>query len=158
MRPIYLPLGAILVVAAMAACEKRDPVADEANAIPPAPVTNDSAGPLTGGPPAANVSETGDGPIPAALRGRWGLTPADCLSTRGDAKGLLEIGPDFLKFYESRAVPGSSIETEANGISGNWNFTGEGQQWSKYVSLQLQGKVLNRTERNPIASYNYARC
>lgn len=158
MRPIYLPLGAMIVVAAMAACEKRDPVADEANAIPAAPVTNDGAGPLTGGPPGAGASEPGAGPIPAALHGRWGMTPADCISTRGDAKGLLEIGPDFLKFYESRAVPGTSIETEANGISGNWNFTGEGQQWSRYVSLQLQGKVLTRTERNPVASYNYARC
>ena len=93
MKPFYLPLSALLVVGAMAACEKRDPVADEANAIPAAPATNDSAGPLTGGPPAANVSDTGDGPIPAALRGRWGMTPADCTSTRGDAKGLLEIGP-----------------------------------------------------------------
>ena len=67
-------------------------------------------------------------------------------------------GPDYLKFYELRAVPGTSIETEENGISGNWNFTGEGQEWSKYVSLQIQGKVLNRTDRNPIASYDYARC
>jgi hypothetical protein len=158
MRPIYLPLGAVLVVAAMAACEKRDPVADEANAIPAAPVTSDAAGPLTGGPPVANASNGSAGPIPAALRGRWGMTPGDCISTRGDAKGLLEIGPDYLKFYESRAVPGTSIETEANAISGNWNFAGEGQQWSRYVSLQLQGKVLNRTERNPVASYNYARC
>ena len=149
MKPIYLPLGAMLVVSAMAACEKRDPVADEANVIAPAPAANESA------PPAADAVP---GPIPAALRGRWGMTPADCTSTRGDAKGLLEIGPDFLKFYESRAVPGTSIETEENAISGNWNFTGEGQQWSRYVSLQLQGKVLNRTERNPVASYNYARC
>ena len=148
MRPFYLPLGAVLVVAAMAACEKRDPVADEANAIAPTPVANVSAAPV----------DTAPGPIPASIRGRWGLTPADCTSTRGDAKGLLEIGPDSLKFYESRALPGTSIETEENAISGNWNFTGEGQEWSKYVSLQLQGKVLNRTERNPVASYNYARC
>ena len=158
MKPIYLPLSALLVVGAMAACEKRDPVADEANAIPAAQATNDSAGTLTGLSPAANVTDAGDGPIPASLRGRWGMTPADCTSTRGDAKGLLEIGPDSLKFYESRAVPGTSIETEADAISGNWNFTGEGQQWSKYVSLQLQGKVLNRTDRNPVASYDYARC
>ncbi len=156
MKPIHLPLSALLVVGAMAACEKRDPVADEANAIPPAPVTTDSAGPLAGGPPgpAATVA----GPIPAAIRGRWGLTPADCISNRGDAKGLLEIGPDSLKFYESRAVPGTSIETGDQGISGNFNFTGEGQQWTKYVSLKLQGEVLTRTERNPVASYNYARC
>lgn len=158
MKPIYLPVSALLVVAAMAACEKRDPVADEANAIPAAPSTGDGGGPIAGGPPAGNVSDTGNGPVPAALRGRWGLTPADCISTRGDAKGLLEIGPDYLKFYESRAVPGTSIETENNSISGNWHFTGEGQQWSRYVSLQLQDKLLKRTERNPVASYNYARC
>ena len=156
MKPIYLPLGAMLVVGAMAACEKRDPVADDADAIPATPVTNDTAGPVAGGPPgpAATVA----GPIPAAIRGRWGLTPADCISTRGDAKGLLEIGPDSLRFYESRAVPGTSIETGDQGISGNFNFTGEGQQWTKYISLKLQGEVLTRTERNPVASYNYARC
>ena len=157
MRPIYLPLGAMLVVGAMAACEKRDPVADEANAIPAAPVASDDAGPAAGGPPAPGSSHA-SGPIPAALQGKWGLTPADCISTRGDAKGLLEIGPDSLKFYESRAVPGTSIEAGDQGISGNFNFTGEGQEWSKYVSLKLQGKVLTRTERNPVASYNYARC
>ena len=155
MKPIYLPLGAMLVVGAMAACEKRDPVADEANAIPAAP-TNDSSGAVAGGPPGPAASVAG--PIPAAIRGRWGLTPADCISTRGDAKGLLEIGPDSLRFYESRAVPGTSIETGDQGISGNFNFTGEGQQWTKYISLKLQGEVLTRTERNPVASYNYARC
>ena len=96
--------------------------------------------------------------IPEAMRGRWGLVAADCTSTRGDAKGLLEIGPDSLKLYESRAVPGTSIETDHQGISGNFNFTGEGQTWSKYVSLKLQGEVLTRTDRNPVASYNYARC
>lgn len=156
MKPYYLPLGAVLVVAAMAACEKRDPVADEANAIPAAPAA-DSAGTIAGGPPAPAATNAA-GPIPTALHGRWGLTPADCVPNRSDAKGLLEIGPDSLKFYESRAMPGTSIETEANAISGNWNFTGEGQEWTKYVSFKLQGKVLTRTERNPVASYDYARC
>ena len=150
MKHLSMPIFASLMVLSIAACEKRDPVAEDANAVPAAPVTNASTGTLR--------PDAGPGPIPAALRGRWGLTPGDCTSTRGDAKGLLEIGPDYLKFYESRAVPGTSIETEANAISGNWNFTGEGQQWSRYVSLELQGKVLNRTERNPVASYDYARC
>jgi hypothetical protein len=156
MKPIYLPLSALLVVSVMAACEKRDPVADEANAIPAAPQT-DSAGTIAGGAPAP-AGNGAAGPIPAAIQGRWGMSPADCTSTRGDAKGLLEIGPDSLKFYESHAVPGTSIESGDQGISGNFNFTGEGQEWSKYVSLKLQGKVLTRTERNPVASYNYARC
>lgn len=155
MKRLYVLLLAILITGAIAACEKRDPVADEAESIP-APTTNDSAGTIAGGPP--GPAATVPGQIPAAIRGRWGLTPADCTSRRGDAKGLLEIGPDFLKFYESRAVPGTSIETGDQGISGNFNFTGEGQQWSRYVSLKLQGDVLTRTERNPVASYNYARC
>ena len=158
MRRSALTLLALTMSGTIAACEKRDPVADEADAISAAPVDNGGAGPLTGGPPAPNVADNSPGPMPAAIRGRWGLTPADCISSRGDAKGLLEIGPDSLKFYESRAVPGTSVETNDQGISGNFNFTGEGQQWSKYVSLRLEGEVLRRTERNPVASYNYARC
>ena len=158
MKPIFLPFLAILLAGSVTACEQRDPVADDANVMPAAPAANDAAGPLAGGPPSANVVDSAPGPIPAAIRGRWGMTPADCTSTRGDAKGLLEIGPDSLKFYESRAVPGTSIETNDQGISGNFNFTGEGQEWSKYVSLKLEGEVLRRTERNPVASYTYARC
>lgn len=160
MKPVYLPLSALFVVGAMAACEKRDPVADEANIAAPAPAADAVTDPVAGGPPAPTTNETvaPTGVIPAAIQGRWGLTPADCTSTRGDNKGLLVIGPDNLKFYESRAVPGTSIESGDQGISGNFNFTGEGQEWTKYVSLKLQGKVLRRTERNPVASYDYARC
>ena len=158
MKRISLPLLAILTAGATVACEKRDPVAEEANAIPAGPEANSGAGPLAGGPPGASAVDRSPGPMPVAIRGRWGLTPADCISTRGDAKGLLEIGPDSLRFYESRAVPATSMETEEDGISGNFDFTGEGQEWRKYISLKLQGKVLTRTERNPVASYNYARC
>ena len=64
--------------------------------------------------PAPAESETGAGTptaaatpvelpteIPAAFQGRFGLTPDDCTSTAGDAKGLLEITGTELKFYES---------------------------------------------------------
>ncbi len=159
MTHIRLTVFALASFAFLAACEKRDPVADEANALGPVEVTNVSSDAVAGGPPAAAANTVAAaGPIPAAIQGRWGLTPGDCTSTRGDNKGLLTIAPDSLKFYESRAVPGTSIEAGDQGISGNFNFTGEGQEWSKYVSLKLQGKVLTRTERNPAASYNYARC
>ncbi len=158
MKRLHFPLLAILLAGAITACEKRDPVADELNAAAPTAASDAGTGPVAGGPPGPAADASAAGPIPAALRGRWGMTPADCVSTRGDAKGLLEIGPDSLKFYESRAVPGTSIETDHQGISGNFNFTGEGQTWSKYVSLKLQGEVLTRTDRNPVASYNYARC
>ena len=91
----------------LAACEKRDPVADEANAIPAAPVDSDSAGTVAGGRRRRRDQRVAaGGPIPATIQGRWGLTPADCISNRGDAKGLLIIAADSLKFYELRARPG----------------------------------------------------
>lgn len=158
MKRIRFPVFASLMIAVLAACEKRDPVADEANAISPAPVTNDSAGAVAGAPPPVSPAADPTGPIPVPLQGRWGLTPADCEPGRSDAKGLLVISANELRFYESRGVPGTSIESSAQGISGNFDFTGEGQNWSKYVSLKLTGDGLVRTERNPAASYTYARC
>ena len=96
--------------------------------------------------------------IPAALHGRWGLTPGDCTSTRGDAKGLLTIGADELRFYESRAVPAAKLETSADTISGDFAFTGEGQSWARYQALELQKDRLVRTERDPTDSFSYVRC
>ena len=158
MKRIRLPIFASLMVLSIAACEQRSPVEEEANTIAPAPVTNDTAGPAAGAPPIVSNEADPSGVIPAALQGRWGMTPADCEPGRSDAKGLLTISATDLKFYESRGVPGTSIEAGSDGISGNFDFTGEGQTWSKYVSLKLQNGELIRTERNPAASYNYARC
>ena len=157
MRRARFPFLALMAIAAIGACKKSDPVADEANAIPPAAATND-AGAAAGGPPPISPNADSAGIIPAQLQGRWGLTPADCTSNRGDAKGLLIVTGDAMQFYESRAVPGISIETTANSISGQFNFTGEGQAWTKYESFKLQSDGLMRTERNPAASYTYAKC
>ena len=158
MRHFRPPVLAAFLILSIAACTKQDPVDDDVNAVAAAPVTNDSAGAVAGGPPPIDNAAIAAGAIPVAIQGRWGLTPADCTSTRGDAKGLLVIGAGDLKFYESRATPGSSIETDPDSISGNWNFTGEGQNWTRYVSLKLEGNSLVRTERNPVASYTYAKC
>ena len=92
------------------------------------------------------------------MQGRWGLTPADCTSTRGDAKGLLVIDSGKLQFYESRAVPSPGIEMLTTSVSGDFLFTGEGQEWTKYEALDLQGDKLIRTERNPGATFTYVRC
>ena len=97
--------------------------------------------------------------IPTTIQGRWGLVPGDCTSTRGDAKGLLVISADNLTFYESRAVPKGNVETSADSFSGDFAFTGEGQSWTRYQSLELQkGGKLVRTESGPMASYTYAQC
>jgi hypothetical protein len=144
------------------ACGGRDPVAEEANNTAGLPAINDAVPDPTGSPPekarpAAEAAAVASG-IPAALHGRWGLTPMDCTSTRGDAKGLLIIGPTDLKFYESRAVPGPDTQTGKDSITGNFTFTGEGQTWTKFEALELKGQELVRTESNPVASFTYARC
>jgi hypothetical protein len=153
-----------VAVAGLAACGRPNPVAENAGnaAVLPEPVDNAAASP-TGGPPAnkqsAPNSMAGVGSaIPGALQGRWGLTPGDCTSTRGDAKGLLVVEPGRLVFYESRAIPSPGIQTSPTSASGNFAFTGEGQEWTKYETLQLQGATLVRTERDPNASFSYVRC
>ena len=153
----------LFAIAALAACNRPDPVADNVNNVEALPTVNEPAPNPTGAPP-ANAAES-EGPIPAAagtmpgaLHGRWGLTPADCTSTRGDAKGLLIVEPDKLRFYESRAVPSPGIQVAPDSVSGNFAFTGEGQEWVKYESLERQGDKLMRTERDPIATFTYVRC
>jgi hypothetical protein len=77
---------------------------------------------------------------------------------RSDAKGLLVISPNELRFYESRAVPAPGVQADADSMSGNFAFTGEGQSWTKYESFKLDKQVLVRTETRPTASFSYAKC
>jgi len=175
-----LPFFSSALILAVAACGRQGPVADQANntgnliavvdqANATATAARTEAGkapPPPAAPPAAAASPTGapppgprpSGPIPAALQGRWGLTPADCTSTHGDAKGLLVITDGELRFYESRAVPAAGAQIDAGLISGNFDFAGEGRTWTRYEALKRAGDKLTRTETNPAASYTYAKC
>lgn len=152
----------------LAACGGNDPVDENAaeSASLPAPPSLDTSDP-SGAPPPPNAStqpEPGNARsnsaaiIPAALRGRWGLVPGDCVSTRGDAKGLLIIGERELRFYESSAVPQGNVESGDSEFSADFAYTGEGMTWTKYQALRLQDGKLIRTESSPMASYTYARC
>jgi hypothetical protein len=157
--PVIGCLGMLTVVA----CGGRDPVANEANNTAGLPAINDAVPDASGDPPEKQAAPPAQSSapaavIPAALHGRWGLSPGDCTSTRGDAKGLLIVGPDEIKFYESSAVPGSNTQAAADSISGEFRFTGEGQTWTKFEALALQQQELVRTESNPMASFTYARC
>ena len=162
---IRVPFASMLLVAALAACGGREAVDDEANGAGlPEPTTATPTDPA-GSPrtidettDAAPTEGSGTAAIPAALHGRWGLAPGDCTSTRGDAKGLLTISAEELRFYESRAVPAAGIEAHADRISGDFNFTGEGQRWTKFQALKVSGNKLTRTENNPAASFAYAKC
>ena len=169
MKFFRIPLP-IIAAAALAACGAPDPIADPAentDALPPPPTVN-ATDPSGAAPPAntAAAPAPDDGgadpqpaaPIPAAFHGRWGLTPADCTSTRGDAKGLLEVEDGALRFYESRAVPVANVQSGGDSFSADFAFRGEGMKWRKFQTLQIQDGNLVRTESTPMASYTYARC
>lgn len=153
---------ALFVIIALGSCGQSDPVGDEQHtAALPDPVNQGSASPTGAPPPAGAASGTptrgSAATIPAALIGRWGLSPDDC-TAGGETQGLLIVSPGELQVYESRAVPAADVQTSANSISGEFAFTGEGQQWTKHQSLELQKSKLIRTERNPLGTFTYVRC
>ena len=156
-------LSAFALALAVAACAKQNPVDPKAAAVAAAlPDVNATAPSATGEPHVATTPTRelaqATAPIPAALHGRWALTPADCTSTRGDAKGLLVIGASELRFYESRAVPSTDVDSDSSSIVGNFAFNGEGRSWTKYEALKVNKQSLVRTEMNPSASFTYAKC
>lgn len=152
---------------ALAACGQDSPVSNQPSNIVGEIEANrevEAMGPdgalTSAAPTAADSDTTATTPraIPVALHGRWGLSPADCTSSRGDAKGLLMVGADAIRFYESVARPTRDLETTADSASGLFAFTGEGQQWTRHQALQVRGEKLTRTEQEPMRSYTYARC
>lgn len=168
----HISFPCLLAALALSACGGGGPVADDVNqsgnvvrAVNSAAATARAATSASHSaaerdsprPPDPTVA-AGRGGIPPALQGRWGMTPEDCTSTRGDAKGLLTITGTELRFYESRAIPDAKVQTGGRSISGDFNFTGEGQTWTRYQTLQIQDGKLVRTESDPMASYTYARC
>src|SRR3954447_10370863 len=159
-----VPVVSLAIVLSVAACGGNRPVdkAAETGRTDALPDINATAPSAAGEPhvdtqpakplPAPSVA------IPAALQGRWGLTPADCAPGRSDAKGLLTISGSDLRFYKSRAVPGGDVTTDANSAAGNFHFAGEGQSWTKYEALKVGKGRLTRTETKPSASFTYAKC
>ena len=155
-------LLSLLAIVALAACGGSEPVSEGAENASELPELNASTSSPTGaapqaGAPAGNIVGAQGSIIPAALHGRWGLTPGDCMAAHGD-EGLLTISASELRFYESVAVPAANVQTSTNSVGGDFAFTGEGQQWTKHLSLELRDGKLVRTERDPLASFRYVRC
>ncbi|MES1928351.1 hypothetical protein SADO_03810 [Salinisphaera dokdonensis CL-ES53] len=101
--------------------------------------------------------------IPETIQGRWGLVPADCEPGRGDAKGLLVIGPTQLRFYESTGTLGRIAERDASRIRAEFAFRGEGMTWRRDEVLDAQedGQTLIRREYGEGAApgpFEYRRC
>jgi hypothetical protein len=159
MRVPYISFALVLV---LAACGNSGPVDKQATKGSALPEVNAPAPSATGEPRGATrPGQATPAPavkVPAALQGRWGLSPGDCTAPLRNAKGLLVINSDELRFYESRGVPAADVEADASSIAGTFAFTGEGQSWTRYEALKLKRNVLTRTETKPMASFSYARC
>lgn len=101
--------------------------------------------------------------IPSPIRGRWGLVRADCVTTHGDAKGLLEITAEDLVFYESRGKLIGLREREPTRIVGDFAFSGEGMNWQRRILLEVQdgGQTLIRRDYggdDVAGQFHYTRC
>ena len=177
---VTLPLIALGAVLALSACSKK---ADEPEgaASSSAPVeTAESAPasvPVETEPTAEAMATPDPSPtatattaeavtattIPASIRGRWGMVPKDCTSKLGDAKGLLIVSAEQLKFYEAVAKLGKVKEADDSRVRATFKYSGEGQAWTQDVVLDAQdgGKTLIRRDYGPDAlpgPQKYTRC
>jgi hypothetical protein len=98
--------------------------------------------------------------IPAAFQGRWGMVPDDCTSTRGDAKGLILIDDDSIKFFESNATLTKVTLNAPENFTGTFAFTGEGMNWTNSQNLKLTGSsnTLVRKQSDIAQPFTYKRC
>ena len=136
-----------------------DAVVAEANATAerrPSTRPTKPAGAGTGDNATTPPPPTPGGIIPAQYQGRWGMVPADCTSTRGDAKGLITIGDTSIKFYESTATLTEQRPAIATSFAGLFAFRGEGQSWEKVMTFTRTGDTLKRAEAE--GSFTYKRC
>lgn len=149
-------LMAALAVLPVAGCGDSS----EATAEPEPAAAAAEAGPQ-GTAPAAQPSAPEA--IPAAMQGRWALTEADCAAPRGEATGLLRIGPEELTFYESVGRLDEIEQASEGRIRAEFSFTGEGMTWSRDITLELQdgGQALVRREHGEGAApdpFRYSKC
>lgn len=94
------------------------------------------------------LEQTAEAAIPALLQGIWGLTPNDCDATRGDAKGRMEIGPRSIRFYESSAALVEVEEIDEGRLVAAFDFAGEGERWSRTITLDAQADGQSLTRRD----------
>jgi hypothetical protein len=159
-----------LLALALTACQQEDPnniAIDEGNSLnaeietlpaDESSLNNVANGEESGGNAAMPVPPPPVTPatIPGQYHGRWGMVPADCTSTRGDAKGLISISASTIKFYEAVATLKEQRPAIATSFSGLVSFTGEGQNWEKVQTLTRTGNKLKRAEES--GTFTYTRC
>ncbi len=167
-RPSAAALATLLLLGACQSSPEEERNGTGANTVPieerepegdGAPV-NETSDPDLSEPAGSMAGSLPGGIIPTTFRGRWGLVPTDCGPDKGGAKGLMTIGSEILRFYESVAEPLTLEQAGSDAIKGSFAFSGEGMEWTKDMTLTLRanGETLVRTEAEPQGSYTYTRC
>ena len=110
-------------------------------------------------PPTAADGQT----IPAAIRGRWALKPADCAAKKGTDLTALTIDAINLRFYESHGELARVRISDTGRIDADYQFSGEGATWDRRMQLDLAdgGKTLVRRDQGEGAAagpMRYTRC
>lgn len=166
MKAILSPTMALMALG-LAACSSETPQTPPTETADMALTTPQASEAAVSSPTATPTPGASEGPIvreiPLALRGRWGLVPGDCTSTRGDAKGLLAIAATDLRFYESVGKIVTATSVDPDRLRGTFAFTGEGMEWTRDISLQTSadGKTLEYFDMGtdaPPSHSTYARC
>lgn len=162
MKSICFVLPALLVLAACGnGTQGADTTAQEA-AVDGDLAANGSVAP-TASPAPVDTGTPAPTELPAVFQGRWGMVPADCTSTRGDAKGLLTITASKLQFYESVGTLDTIMDAEPTRVRAAFDFEGEGMKWQREIVLDLQddGATLIRRDYGEDAApgpFRYAKC
>ena len=125
----------------------------EIETLPP----DETATPVNAAAPEESEDDSESSPptaaIPAQYRGRWGLTANDCAPGRSDAKGLMTVGQNSIRFYESRASLQEQRPAIATSFSGVFSFEGEGQSWERVITLTRTGDTLKRAQADGTFTY-----
>lgn len=151
-----------LLAMALIACQQNDPnniaidagnnVNADVETLPPDEGNEETA--------QANVTNTVEessaAAIPATYHGRWGMVANDCQPGRDDAKGLITIDGKTVKFYEAVATLKEQRPAIATSFAGQFDFTGEGQNWQKVMTFTRTGDTLKRAEEE--GTFTYTRC
>ncbi|EIZ80154.1 hypothetical protein WSK_1187 [Novosphingobium sp. Rr 2-17] len=160
-----LSLTAVALVLGLGACSKQpEPAPSESSDVPTEVVAEPDAA-RTDAPvaaPEASEAVAAD-VIPPALRGRWGLVAGDCTGPADVAKGLMTVSAGQLKFYEAVANLTNVKSARADAVTGNFDFSGEGQSWTLQVALTSPdgGKTMVRKDTGPDAApqpLHYKKC
>ena len=141
MKSAILPAAILLALTACSGGDNASEAEPDMDAVEAGPV------PATDGSLADGEIAT-DGEIPVALRGRWGMVAADCDPAEMANKGLMEVSPTTLKFYESLGTLTQTSETGPMRIRATYDFEGEGMQWQREILLEGEtgGEALMLTE------------